>query len=67
MKKQAKHVVTAAVTERRSGAAECSRETLLADLQLDPASVELFAEIHANKEFTIEAAYKAFADVRRKD
>lgn len=66
MKKQAKHAVNEAVVDSRVAGAERSRDSLLADLDLDPASVELFAGIHASKEFTVEAAYKAFAGVRRK-
>lgn len=33
---------------------------VLAEYELDPKSVEVFAGIHASKEFTFEAAYKAF-------
>ncbi|KQV51332.1 hypothetical protein [Duganella sp. Root336D2] len=66
MKKQPKHVLKAAVAERRVAGAARSRDELLSDLNLDPASVALFAGIHASKEFTVEAAHRAFAGIKRK-
>ena len=35
------------------------------DLHLDKDSVALFAGIHASKEFTAEAAHRAFVGVKR--
>ena len=66
MKKSPKHVLKASTAIARIGDGSPRSANEAADLHLDKESVALFAGIHASKEFTAEAAHRAFAGVKRK-
>ena len=67
MKKSQKHVLKGMAMPCSAGGSYVEQgESSMADLNLDPRSVAAFAGIHASREFTVEAAYRAFAGIKRK-
>jgi hypothetical protein len=66
MKKLPKHVLRASMAMRGVGGGSARPASEAVDLHLDKESVALFSGIHASKEFTAEAAHRAFAGVKRR-